>query len=487
MAVIGKQEAENNKMSIMTDPKHNHTHTHEDISAVRRWFSLMTYEGAFATVFIVFSGSVFLTGLALMWGANDIEIGLLAAIPFLAQAAQLLSAYFINKPDRRKFVVFWGVAIGRQLWWILIPLLFLNGEWRLYALIGLVIFSNIGVMISTPAWLSWMADLVPERIRGRYFGVRSAAVSAATILATICGGIILDKFRNMDREPIGFAVIIAFAAISALIGILLMKKLPDTSIGLFKLHMNLSLILEPLKDKNYRLLLKVFFLWNMAIGLGAAFFIPHMLNNLHMNFTQISIYLSLAALTAILLNKPWGSIIDKFGCKPVITFCSFGIVLVPLLWWFPRPDLLWVFIIEAIYSGALWTGFNLAIFNIPIVNSPKDKRIVYLAMFSVVTGLGFFITSLLSGVLAENLSHINWHIGKQTIVNYHILFTISSMLRLIAAFIALRLKEPHEKRIPILLQFMGYSVLKILAAGRQLFPWALSKHEREQASSQQND
>jgi len=64
-----------------------------------------------------------------------------------------------------------------------------------------------------------------------------------------------------------------------------MKKLPDTSIGQFKLHMNWSLMLEPLNDKNYRLLLK-YFPVEYGYRLGAAFFIPHMLNNLHMNFTR---------------------------------------------------------------------------------------------------------------------------------------------------------------------------------------------------------
>jgi MFS family permease len=206
-----------------------------------------------------------------------------------------------------------------------------------------------------------------------------------------------------------------------------------------------------------------------------------------MNFTQISMYLSLAALTAILLNKPWGSVIDKFGCKPVIAFCSFGIVLVPLIWWLPRPGFLWIFIFEAIYSGALWTGFNLAIFNIPIVNSPKDKRIVYLAMFSVVTGLGFFIASFIGGVLAEYLGHVSWLIGKHAGVNYQILFTASAVLRFTAAFLTLRLKEPQEKRIPIMIQFMGYSILKRLSVGRQLFPWALNKREREKGQTIYSD
>jgi MFS family permease len=470
-------------MPALAHTNQNHTHTRQDINTVRRWFTYITLEAGFATVFITFTGSAFLPGLALLWGASDFEIGLLVAIPFVAQAAQLLSAYLVDRTGKRKAVIVWGVAVGRLIWLPIIPLLFLTGDWRLYILLGLVVFSNICVMIATPGWLSWMADLVPEQIRGRYFGSRNAAVSAATIIATISGGLILDRLRNAGHEQGGFAIIIAIACLGATIALFLLNKLPDISSEIFNHRIDLSLILEPLRDKNYRFLMKVFFVWNIAIGISAAFFVPHMLNNLGMNFTQISIYLSTSALVAILLYKPWGVIIDKFGSKPVIAFCSFGIVLIPLIWWLPRPDFLWIFAFEAIYTGALWTGFNLAIFNIPIANSPKDKRIVYLAMFSVVTGLGFFIASIIGGALAESLSFIHWHIGKQTAVNYHILFTISAILRLVTAFMALRFHEPREQRLPIMVQFMGYSVLKRLSVGRQLFPWALNKKEREQTDS----
>jgi len=339
----------------------------------------------------------------------------------------------------------------------------------------LVVFSNASIMLATPGWLSWMADLVPEKIRGRYFGVRNISVAIATITSTIIGGIIIDKFRGMNLEHIGFAIIIGLGTLFALVAVIILNKLPDKPAAVIKTDGDPGRLFEPLKDRSFRRLLKVFFVWNFAIGLSAPFFAPHMLNVLKMSFTQISLYSSAAALIAILLNKSWGKVIDRFGCKPVVAFTAFGIAIVPLIWFFPRAGHLNILIFESLFSGFLWAGFNLAAFNIPIANSPKQGRTTYLAMFSVVTGLSFFCASLIGGMLAQNWSGIHWHIGYQTVINYHMMFGISSCLRLLAAFLVLTFREPKEKGIPIMIQFMGYSILKKLPIGRQVFPWFLKR------------
>ena len=67
-------------MPALVKKNQNHTHTRQDIETVRRWFACITFEGGFATIFITFTGSAFLPGLALLWGANDFEIGLLAVV-----------------------------------------------------------------------------------------------------------------------------------------------------------------------------------------------------------------------------------------------------------------------------------------------------------------------------------------------------------------------------------------------------------------------
>jgi MFS family permease len=442
----------------------------------RPWLPLVSVEGAFANVFIVLTGGAFLTGLALHLGANDFEIGLLGAIPFLAQLAQLLSAYLIDHGQNRKKLTVWSSVLARQIWWLIVPILLLKGEWRLEAFLTILVISSASIMVATPGWMSWMAELVPDRVRGRYFGMRSSVIAITTLAATIVGGFVLDGFHVIHREGLGFAVIFGAGCAFALAAVTILNRLPDIPASAATGGFSWSNLMKPIKNRNFRHLLLVFGAWNLAVGIAAAFFAAHMLVNLKMSFGQIALYLSVAPIIGIVLNRPWGAVIDRFGSKPVIVLSTFGIALIPLIWLFPRPGFLWILALEAVYSGILWTGFNLAAFTVPIANSPRRARTTYLAVFSVVTGIAFFVASLAGGTLAETWRFVHWQVGKQTIVNYQLLFAISAVLRLAAASLVLTFHEPGEKKLPVMVQFMGYSMLKRLSVGRQIFPPFVRKH-----------
>ncbi|MBD3233186.1 MAG: MFS transporter [candidate division Zixibacteria bacterium] len=441
-------------------------------SATRKYLKRIVFEGAFANVFIVYTGGAFITGMALMMGANDFEIGLLAAIPFLAQFTQLLSAYLMDRTGKRKKMTVFAVGLARQIWWLLIPLLLISPYEFLNVLLALVIISNLLSMIIAPGWLTWMSDLIPNRIRARFFGSRSAAMATSTVLASVLGGIILDYFRSLQMEGIGFAILIFFSCAFSLVALFLLKSLPDRDEGMKDFSITISRTLEPFRNPRFGKLMLVFFVWNISIGIAAAFFAPHMLSILKMTFFQISIYTSIAAVMATLLNRPWGAIVDKFGCRPVIFICGLGISLVPFIWLIPRSDFTWILYIESAYTGIVWTGFNLAAFNIPIASSPRNGRTVYLSVFAVVTGFAFFVASMLGGLIAESFSDFHLDCGGATFVNYHLLFVISGFLRLMATFLFLTFHEPRETRIPIMVHFMGYSILKRMTVGRQFLPWA---------------
>jgi len=442
---------------------------------IRRYLRLITIEGAFANVFITFTGGAFITGLALLFGASDFEIGLLAAIPFIAQVSQLLSASISSRFHDRNTAVFFLAGLGRQIWWLVPLILFLHIGWRLEMLLVIVLFSNISVMLSAPIWIEWMADIVPENIRARYFGTRNSVLAVITVVAVLVGGLILDNFRSFGHEQIGFIIIITISCICAAVALIILRKIPDPIKRGSGVRFSLSRLREPLKNRPFLRLMFIFFAWNLSIGISAPFFAPHMLTNLEMSFTLISIYSAVAAIAAILLNKPWGAVVDRFGSRPVMTFCAFGIGFIPFIWIFPRYDFLWILLFEAIYSGALWTGFNLAAFNIPISNSPKDGRTHFLAMFNVVTGLAFFSASLLGGIIAEILQDKVFEFAGLRLVNYHIIFIISGILRLLTAGLSLTFHEPKEKSVPIMMHFMGYTVLKKLSTGRQNIHWTTKR------------
>ena len=452
--------------------------THGSSRQSHAWLCRFSWEGALGNGFIILTSGAFLTSLALYFGAGDMEIGVLCAIPFLAQIAQMFSSWLINLSGSRKGITITGFLVGRLIWLLLIPLLFISFNWKLEAFLILVVISNFAVMLATPGWLSWISDLVPVKIRGRYFGRRASAIAASTVLAVLGGGFILDRYKAYSQENIGYTIVILAACLLALLSVLFLKKLPDPRSTVRNTQYRFRAMLDPVRDRRYRKLLAVFFAWNISIGISAVFFAAHMLTNLKMSFTQIALYTCGTALSAIFLNKPWGKLIDRFGSKPVLAICAFGIGGIPLIWLLPRADFLWILIFESLYTGSLWAGFNLAAFNMPIAISPRENRPSYLAAFSVITGLGFFIASLAGGLLAEVFSGIHYQLGPQTIVNYHLLFVISSLFRIVSAVLILHFHEPREKSIPIMVQFIGYAALKHITLGRQLSPFFINTRKK---------
>jgi MFS family permease len=446
-------------------------------SEIKSQLGTFSWEGAFGNIFIILTGGAFLTSMGIYFGASDVEIGLLGAIPFMAQAAQLLAPWLIHLSGTRKRLTVLGFMFARQIWLLLIPLLFISAAWNLTAFLVIVAISSVVAMIATPGWLSWIADIVPERVRGRYFARRNTAIAITTVVATLMGGIILDHFKITGKESAGYSLIIGIGCIFALISTLLLSGLPETEKRKTRIPYRFSDVIAPLKDSQFRYLLKIFFVWNMAIGISAIFFAAHMLTNLKMSFILISIYTAAVALSGVFMNRFWGMIIDKVGSRTVLAFCAFGISVIPIIWFIPRAGFIWILGIESIYTGALWSGFNLAAFNMPIANSPKSRRTSYLAMFSVITGIGFFVASILGGLLAETFDSFTLNIGSFTFRNYHLLFLISAALRFLTSIFIMKFHEPGEKSLPIMIQFMGYAALKQISVGRQLFPQSVTRKQ----------
>jgi len=157
------------------------------------------YDGIFAHMFATLTGGVFLTGFALYLGMNEFMIGLLSAIPFLVTSFQLPTSYFIIKRGRRKGIVLIASSIARSIWvFILIVAVIpvLSTLVKSWTILGLVLISQIFISVSYVSWLSWISGLVPEKMRGRFFGTRNMLNGAAGIAIMIVLGNFLDHMTK---------------------------------------------------------------------------------------------------------------------------------------------------------------------------------------------------------------------------------------------------------------------------------------------------
>jgi hypothetical protein len=412
---------------------------------LRRSLCAAVAEGACAEVFAACAAGAVITGWALYLGASTAVIGLLGALPLGAQVATLPAAWFIRARSR-KVVTITAVAISRLAYLALIALPWLDAAppARLHLFLAIVAVSMVFGVIGNSAWVAWMGDLVPGRLRGRYFGHRTIFLGIAGTLASLAAAVTLDRMAPLGWTGAGLSALTAVACLAGLASLaLLLRQHEPPATGERDLPGWRTLRLA-LSDLRARPFLYYQLAWSGAVGISAGFFTYHLLSNLRSGFLIVAAHGVAVATVRIASARLWGRAVDRVGARPVLIFCSFGISAIPAIWLFPTPEHLWPIAIEAMVSGCLWAGHGIAAMDLSIGLAPRAARPFYLAAFATAGGVGFGVASVLAGQLAA-LAPAHFQLAGQWWTSIHILFLLSAVGRLLAAVLSLRLQDPGAR------------------------------------------
>ncbi len=425
-------------------------------------------EGVFANIHITLTGGVFLTGFVLYLGANAFEIGLLAAIPALFASFSLVSAFLINRLEERRKLTIWTAGIGRALFFIPVLLMILKYKIHLgYFLLLIGVFNGL-LTIAGNAWTSWMSDLVPKEIRGRYFGIRNTIVGLMGMGISFLGAILLDYFKKTDKTIQGFELIFTIAVIASAIATYLLTQQPKISISRQRTEWK-TILAAPFRDANYRKFLFFIGFWYLTAGVAGPFYLVFMLQNLQLSYKSVALYGILAGALGIIFQLLWGLAIDKFRSKPVLTMNFFLVGFLPLLWLFPTKQFLLPVWLDAVFTGIFWSGVNLSVFNIVLSLSDNDQiKESYFAIFATITGIAGFASSILGGYIANLLRNFKLVIFGHEYINYHLLFVFAAVTRFISLFFLKEVTEPKAYPTLYALEVMGDYAVRRLSYGKEL-------------------
>jgi MFS family permease len=438
-------------------------------SLARQGMFVANIEGMYATIYFNLVSGAFLTGYALYLGMNDFHIGLLGAIPAISNVPAIFSAYWAERIGSRKRIIIPAITFSRFLWLplLLLPFISENKTVVVWSFLGIYLISALSGGICINTWQSWISDIVPEKIRGRFWGRRSRILSVASIVTLLLGGIILDAYKAADLELYGYVSLFVIALIFAGLSSFMLKKQSEPIMEPLESVSLLENILKPYRDREYRKIIISFALFNGALGLSAAFFSAYMLEYLKMSYSQISMFSIFSLIVGIFFNLYWGHIMDSVGLKPVLLINLVIISVIPLLWTLALTTGLWLLVILWALVGIGWSGFNLAALNLPFSFSPKQGRSYYLGVLHITSGITFFISSVLAGVLAEHLFGLDTYIGGLHIIHYHVLFIASSIFRLASGLMLIRVKESKDKGVLYTISLTSNIVYtKLMAATR---------------------
>jgi hypothetical protein len=412
---------------------------------LRRSLNAAVAEGAFAEIFAACATGAVITGWALYLGASAAMIGLLGALPLGAQVASLPAAWFTSARSR-KAVALWAVGISRLTFLPLLALPTLDAlpATKLHLFLGIVAISTVASVIGNSAWVAWMGDLVPDRLRGRFFGRRTIFLSVAGTLTSLGAAILLDRLAPLGWTGAALSGLTATACLAGVASVMLMLRQHEPPAAAEPGVPAWQALRLALRDRRARPFLGYLLAWNAAVGISASFFAYHMLANLKTGFLVVAAHGVGVAAVRIASARLWGHAVDRIGAGPVLVFCSFGIAAVPLTWFFVTPDRLWPIALDAVFAAFLWAGHGIAAFDLTIGLAPRASRPIYLAAFATAGGLGFGAASMLAGQLASLLP-AHFELAGDAWTNLHVLFLLSAVGRLAAAGLSLRLHDPGAR------------------------------------------
>lgn len=412
---------------------------------LRRSLNAAVAEGAFAEIFAACATGAVITGWALYLGASAAVIGFLGALPLGAQVASLPAAWFTNARSR-KAVALWAVGISRLTFLPLLalPTLDVARETKLDLFLGIVAISTVASVIGNSAWVAWMGDLVPERLRGRFFGRRTIFLSIAGTATSLGAATLLDRFAPIGWTGAALSGLTGAACLAGVASVVLMLRQHEPPVAAEPGVSVWQAVGLALHDRRTRPFIGYLFAWNAAVGISASFFAYHMLTNLQTGFLVVAAHGVGVAVTRIASARLWGHAVDRIGAGPVLVFCSFGIAAVPLTWLFVTPDRLWPIALDAVFAAFLWSGHNIAAFDLTIGLAPRATRPFYLAAFATAGGLGFGLASMAAGQLAS-LVPVHFVLAGEAWTNLHVLFLLSAVGRLASAGLSLRLHDPGAR------------------------------------------
>jgi MFS family permease len=401
-------------------------------------------EGISAEVVSTCSGGAVLTGWALYVRANPITLGLIVALPQAAQLVQVPAAWITSRFGSRRTAL-WAVGAGRQalLLLCLLPWVPADSGAREALLVVAAALSTALAVIGNNAWVAWMGELVPPRIRGRYFGGRTAVATIANATGSLLAGFTLDWARSRNMEGQALASLAFTAALGGAASSWLMAR----QHACVDHHANDGLtrdILAPWRNTRARRLLGFQLAWNAAVGLSASFFTAFMLRDLGLTFVTVATYGAITATCRVAVAPLWGRAIDRVGPGQVAVLCSIAIASLPLLWVFASPGVTWPLTIDALATGLFWSGHSLATFQLPLAIAPRRGRPYYLAAFSMSAGIAFLIATELGGAIVTRWAS-GARIGGLALGPYQLLFVTSSLARFAAAALSLRLLESRGR------------------------------------------
>lgn len=409
-------------------------------------------------------------------GTPDYGFGLLATLPFLGTLMQLPATWFQSRYGHRKLIFLITGVLGRSMWVVaaLIPWVLPEAKaWWWPTMIGSLLISWLAMQAGGPSWMNWMSDVIPKRIRGRFFARRNLLGQPVGLLLALAIGYILDVVMAVESERPDImlkatSVVIAVGGLMGVLDILCFRGVHDPKAGVpptpIRLH---KLLREPLRHRDFRCYLGYIFTLTLGLGFIGQYLWLFLFDVLGWSNGKANLLAVCVPMLALMVGyRIWGGIIDHLGKKPVMLITGAVVAVGALGWLMITPDRLWPGYALVLLVLMAWPGLEIANFNFVLDlagSSHKDSPqagTAFVAINAIVVAIAGVLSGLLAALVAELMPDLHVVLPVFGIVlTYHgVLFLISTALRGLALLWVIGLHEPKATGTRDAIRYMTASL-----------------------------
>jgi MFS family permease len=402
-------------------------------------------------------------------GASGLVIGLVSTIRMAAISAQIPAALATEHLEARKPFWTWSALTHRLLWFAIAALAFwcpASRWWLPAAILVLIAASEALGNASTAPWLSWMADLIPLPIAGRFWGIRQSVSTVATLAGLVLAGQILDATRNpltAEAQPRGFAIVFAIAAALGVSDILVHLFIREPRPAPFahgrRVHHR---ILAPLAQRNFRLLTFALGAWNFGISMIVAFALVYLKRDFAVTYSQLAALSVAGALGAIVTGYSFGAVMDRIGARNLGAIVFLAVPFSLLTWLFIDhstvtlgpfrfPQSIALLCLSGMVTGAFVAAVNLCQFRLASELSVPEGRTMAMAVHWSFSGLLAAVGPTAGGLIMDRFPiHCSLKIYSGLPFTFYqaqlILFT--ALIWLVALPLLIAIRAPRHEAVP---------------------------------------
>lgn len=397
-------------------------------------------EGAVASIIYAGATNNIMTGYLGYLGASVAACASIALIPQLGCILQFFSPFLFERFRYRKPIMWILCVIYRfsVAAMFLLPLLLSGANFRVGTAVALYIIAFASAGIVTPGLQQWTISLVDVKERGVYMAKKDILAVGVNSIVTFLLSRHLDKLMALGNDSQGYQTVGLVCLVLALLDAVLLLNICERPVE-ETVGVQLSDVLQPVKDKSYRPLLLYNIFSSVAGGIATPFLIVYQLRVLGLSHTFLASAGIVAAIAGMAGSYLWGRFSDKHMWDWTIHRSASIGFLCTVSWAFVTPESApFIAPILMTVTTACNSGTVIANTNLQYSASPATGKTLYLGVTAAIISVAGCLTTACSASLQ---SVFEQSLGYKSI---SVLFLISGVGGLINLFINGR-KLPHIK------------------------------------------